>query len=191
MIVQLLNDLKAQLRTRACSVPLVLGPEQTRTTTNGRERIVLEHGEGDSFQPMPTAQKNPTVAMVRMAAMKITVYAQSTLAGAADFEHRRRAEAIVDTVLASLSAVWTERKGRGSFLPSSGTFTVPEDLEASERRGGAVYELGFAWPRAVFDAAFDGSPAPEAGLSSDPDVGPVVVTTTRTVAVNGGDAESF
>lgn len=158
-------ELQAGLRARGCPIVVVDGPEATTTATFGRERIVIEHGDSDDFVGPWSQSTNPKRRMNRMVGVKVTIYAQSTKAGALDFEHRIRAEQILDIVLVALSNIKSVRKGRGAFLPSGGRFIVPEDLKGSERQGGAVYELTFNFERAVEERTWAGEKQPETTLT--------------------------
>jgi hypothetical protein len=190
MIHEIGVELGAALVAQGCPVKVVDGPEDTGTASSGRERIVIEHDErGDSFRVPATPQKNPKPVLARMIGAKVTIYAQSTRPGAQPFEHRRRAEKILDLVCVALGVVLSTRKAApGAFVPTGGRFIVPADLEKSERQGGAAYELTFTVGRAVFDRTWADAAAAEAERGED-----FTVTTqaTRTVALNGGEEESF
>jgi hypothetical protein len=185
MIREVAVKLQANLRAKGCPIPVVVGPEPTGTATFGRERIVIEHSDSDGFQPAWSQSVNPKRRMTRLIGAKATIYAQSTKAGAQVFEHRRRCEQILDMVLCGLSNIQAVRNGKGAFLPSGGRFIVPDDLAASERPGGAAYELTFAVQRGVADVTWTGEAQPEAELDGGID-GVGILNSTR-VSVNGSE----
>lgn len=139
--------LAARLVVSGTPVAVIDGPEQTKTNTWGRERIVIQHDGADTFGPVRSYHINPKHRRTRTVSGKITIYAQSPLSGATNFEHERRAEAILDQVLIGLDYVAAVDKNK--WEPKSGQFITPEDIKESERRGGAVYELKFTYDRAV------------------------------------------
>lgn len=161
MIREIGVELQERIRDRGCPLPVV-DREQTKTTTWGRERIVIERDEaGDRFDFTRSQRRNARVVAVQLVGAKLTIYAQSGKSGALPFEHERRAQSILNCVIAALSKIQSIRKGRTAFLPDSGAFVVPPDLEASERRNGAVYELKFSFPLAIPDVTFKGEAKPE------------------------------
>lgn len=159
------------------AIPIVDGPEPTRTTTYARERIVIEHDDGDSFGPTFSTHRNPKVGMTRNVAGKITIYAQSPSPGATQWEHTRRAEHILDLVLVALRGVMSVRKQ--GIVWKGGRFIRPADLERSETQGGAVYELTFAVERGVYAQTWAGAVRPEGT------VGPGGITITGTDRITG------
>lgn len=180
MLHEIAVELGARLRALGCPVPVVDGPEPTKTTTGARERIVLEHDDaGDRFDSAQAQRGTPTHVRARVVAAKATIYAQSTKAGAHDFEHRRRCEHTLDLVIAGLNDVIAARKNRVEF--TGGRFVKAEDLTRSEVIPGAIYELTFTFDRAVRAQRWDYDLAPtlelEAGLihSTTQVTGPGVV----------------
>lgn len=158
MIREIGRELQTELRLKGCPVPVVDGPEFGETTTNARERIVIEHDEegSDSFAAPRSQHGNPKHRYTRSFAAKITIYARSENAGAPPWEHRRRAERILDMVLCSLDVVAAARKN--AWRPSSGGFRRPVDLEQSAKPAGAKYVLTFTFDRGV---AWEGDANPE------------------------------
>ncbi len=181
MIEEIATDLRAYLKAKGCPVPVKLGPESTDTASFGLERIVLEHGDGDRFDAPYSQQPNPRRRMTRRIGAKITIYAQSTKAGAMDFEHRVRAEHILDLVLVALSQIKSVRKGRNSFLPDGGRFLVPADLESSERLGGCTYELTFSFEHGVAEQTWAGDAMSEMTVGAD------TVVSRTLVGIKGGE----
>ena len=164
MIHEIGIELQTKLRSAGCPLSVVDGPEPTKTATWGRERIVIERAGGDKFGHAISQAKNPKHRMTQQTGAKLTIYAQSVRAGALHFEHERRAQHVLDLVLVALSEIQSLRKGRDAFIPDSGDFITPPDLEASERRGGAVYELRFTVPRAIAVQTWAGDARPQVAL---------------------------
>lgn len=177
MIHAIGEQLATALAAASIPIPVVDGPERRKTTTFARERVVLEHFGEDRIQPKHKATVNPQARMSRVVSYKATIYAQHPAKGAAEFEHRRRCEQILDQVLVGLDVIV---KARANILSwSSGKFVIPEDMKDAETLGGAVYELTFTIDRVVTTATFTGAKAPEAT------VGPTTITNQTQVTVNG------
>ena len=156
MIHEIGVELQAALKLQGCPLVVIDGPERTQTTTFARERLVIEHDDGgDTFGPARSQAKNPDIRMIRNIGVKITIYAQEPAVGAIDFEHRRRAEHVLDMLLVALEKVALARKNGITF--KSGKLIVPEDLAKSEEREGAVYELSFSIERAVGQRTWAGA----------------------------------
>ena len=177
--------LQARLAARGCPIPVVDGLDESPiAATYARERIVLERDGGDSFGPPLSQHKNPRHRFSRSLGCKATIYAQATSAGAGSFEHYRRAERVLDTVLVALDTVVRTRK---NFLKlTSGRFTVPADLEKSQTFNGAVYELSFEVTRAVEDRTWAGDARPEAEVGG---VDGVAITHTVRASLDGDTYE--
>lgn len=181
--------LQAKLRERLCPIPVVDGPEATKTAGWGRERIVIEHADGDGFNLPRSTHRNPEHRFVRTVSSKITIYAQRTRSGALEFEHRDRAEAVLDCVLVALgdvAAVADPLPVYNVFQPTGGRFIVPTDLEGTEVRGGAVYELDVIFERAVKVQTFTGEIAEEASVGGEEGIG---VNNTVQASIDGEDFE--
>lgn len=181
MIRDIADALQARLREKGCPIPVVTSAEPSKTNTGGRERIVVEHDyDGNDAYSGPKSQHgNPKHVMTRTVAAKLTVYAQSVKAGAQLFEHHRRAEQILDVVLASMDLV-TRDDLQVAWRPTGGRFIRPEDLETSAKLPGVVYELTFTADRAVTQVTWRGDAAPEVTLPAGS-----VASTTRVQFANG------
>ncbi len=164
MIYEIAKELQTAIRAKDCPIP-VYGRDKKTPTGWLPERIVIEHDlQGtDVFSGPRSQRENPKHSFTRGIAAKATIYAKSPAASAAEFEHRRRAERILDTVLSGMRVVSADRKNR--FLPKSGSFVVPADVEASDVHGGAAYTLKFVFDRAVKDTTFVGAARPEGTLA--------------------------
>jgi hypothetical protein len=157
--------LQAYLRVQGCPLDVVDGPEGTRTTTAGRERIVIEHDSGQaSFDGPRGLHLNARHAYTAIDPYKITIYARSARSGALQFEHRSRALLVREVVLAGLRYVSAVNKNR--FLPKSGAFTDVGDLVKSEANGGAVYEMTVTYELPIRVVTFAGEAQPEGALSN-------------------------
>ena len=166
MIHEIGVELTAFLREQGCPFPVVDGPERDRTNTFARERIVLEYADdgSDSFAPKHMARGNPKSLFTRVIACKATIYASSPAAGPREFEHRRRADRVLDQVLVGLYEVIVGRKNVVAF--QGGRYLEPEDLKPSERPGGAVYELKFTFDRGIAKTTWKGDGLPEATIGT-------------------------
>lgn len=164
MIHEIGVELGKALAAKKCPIPVIDGPEPTDTTTGARERIVIEHDElgGDSITPA-RPQKNPKIRMIRNIGSKITIYAQAVNAGATDWEHRRRAEHVVDLVLVALDNVLTTRKN--GYRITKSRFVQPKDLATSEIIAGAKYEILLSIERGIFEQMWNGDKRPEATIA--------------------------
>jgi hypothetical protein len=174
-------ELEAALKAKGCSMfPVADGPEATATTTFARSRIVIAHDEGgDAFSPVRSQSSGKAKhRFTRAIGCKITIYAQDPRAGARPFEHRRRAERVLDLVLVALAGIAATRKNALSV--KGGRFVQPDDLAKSEEIGGAVYELLFTFDRAVIDRTWAGAERAEATLASGS------ITSTTKVSLKGG-----
>lgn len=180
MIHEIGVELQAALRAKGCPF-VVLDRESTKATTWGRQRIVIEHDEGgDAFAPTRSQHKNPKHRMTRTIGAKLSIYAQSTKSGALEFEHRRLAEHVLDLVLVAMGDVAAVRKN--AWKPGRGRFVTPEDLETSEKFGGAVYELAFAIDRAVEVRTYAYAAEPETALVAN-----TITSTTKVSLAEGPD----
>jgi hypothetical protein len=175
MIHEVGIEVQAALRKRGCPIPVV-DRLPTKPTSWGRQCIVIEHAEaGDRFDPPRGQHQHPRHRFTRKIGVKVTIYAQSTSAGALEFEHRRRAEHVLDLVLVALSDV--ARVRRNEFLPIAGRFVQPADLEGSDKFGGVVYELTCTLDRAVIVQTWAGESEPTVSI--------------RRVAMSGTPALTF
>lgn len=156
--------LQAYLRGQGCPLDVVDGPEKTQTATFGNERIVLEHADGgDSFGRPLGVHKNAKHRYVATDTYKATIYARVVAQGATEFEHRTRAKNIREQVIAGLEYVAVTSGTRQA--PKSGGFITPKDLEGSEAKAGAVYELAFTYDLPIRAVTFAGAARPEGTIA--------------------------
>lgn len=164
MIHAIGEQLATALQTAGIPIPVIDGPERRPTTTFSRERVVLEHFGEDTIISKHRADRNPQTRFSRVVAYKATIYAQNPSKGSAEFEHRRRAEAMVDQVIIALDAIVKARQNLMEW--KSGKFVTPDDMKSAETLGGAIYELTFTIDRGVTNASWTGQASPQAtGLS--------------------------
>lgn len=162
MIYEVCREIESYLHAHKCPLDVVYGPEQTKQVGWARERIVIENdfGGSDKF-PGPRSQNlNPPLTTVRVQALKATIYARSCVPGVQPFEHRRRADLILDQLLCAIRFVACNRKNGYDW--TGGSFFVPDDVAEADVHGGAAYELTFTIERGVTEANFKGEIQPEA-----------------------------
>ena len=166
MIHELGLELQAELIAKGCPFPVVDGPEPTEAAASYLpERIVIQRDEGASepLGPVRSTHHNPRHRANRMLAGLFRIYAQAPETNATVFEHRRRADTVVDLVICAMALVSSVRRNRWNAGP--GKLVPLPDLEESSVDGGAVYELPFTFERAVHDLTWTGSKRPEVTLS--------------------------
>ncbi len=161
MIHEIGRELEAALLAQGCPFKVVDGPEAVSPVTYRDARVVIQYDEDadDSYVTPKSQSINPRMYAVCKAAIKVTIYAQSAAAGAASFEHRRRASKVRDMVLVSLVAIAATRKNAIEF--KGGRFVQPSDLERSEVVAGATYELKFTFERGIVARTWAGAIRPE------------------------------
>lgn len=180
MIHEIARELETALRAKKCPIRVVDRDEGARLPA--RERIVIEHDDaaGDSFSAPRSVFKNPKHDYLRTIGVKATIFAWAPQTGATEFEHRNRAEQILDVVLNAMRLVSRQRKN--FFEPKSGGFVPFADTEKSDRRIGAVYELKFTFDRAVERRDWAGAARPEGT--------PAHITSTTRAHLRGAEEES-
>lgn len=182
MLHEIGRELEAKLQALGCPLPVIDGDGDAsahKTTTYARGRIVVEHVQGgDQIGPVRSQRPTPQQSFVRVQGAKLTIYAQSTKAGAQPFEHVRVVEHALDLVLSCLDEVVRKRGNTLAFGPCG--LTTPEDLEGSERWGGAVYELNFSVDRGVVKQTWKYEREPTTELAAG-----MIATTTKVSLANG------
>lgn len=185
----MLHEIGVQLQTalhaKGCGFDVKDGPERRETTTYARERVVIERAGDDAFETPHKATVNPPTRFTRLVPCKLSIYAQEPKKGAAEFEHYRRAEKVLDLCLCALYSIAKARANR--FLPRSGKFVPPPDLKDGETFGGVKYELNFVFDRGVMDTKWDLTAAETATITDD-NTGVSIVNTTQVSGLteNGG-----
>jgi hypothetical protein len=187
MIHAIATDLGVALKAQKCPIKVFDGRESTKATTPARERIVVEYDDqaGDSFIFPRGAHTNPRMPLGRMIGMKVTIYAQSSSIGTsspAAWEHRRRANQILDLALVALHGIAQQR--RVQYQPGKGRFVPLADQDGSEVDSCAVYEMTFVIERGVFDTTWAGAKRPETTVGG---VDGVSISNTVQAGINGSD----
>lgn len=157
-------ELQAYLRANGCPLAVVDGPEQP-TTTWGRERVVIEHDVDSkaSFADPRGMHNNAKHRREATDPYKVTIYVRSALAGASPFEHRTRALNVRDVVIVGMELVARKRINR--WDATSGGFFTPPDLAATERPGGAAYQILSTYKSPIRAVTFVGEARPEGTVS--------------------------
>ena len=158
MIHEVGVNLGQYLAAKRCPFEVVDGPERRGTVTFARERVVIERDQdvGDGFDENRISKRNPATYLTRLIGCKVTIYARAPNAGAFYWEHQRRAERVLDLVLANLYEIAKIRRNLCSF--KSGRFVDAPDLKPTETPGGAIYELKFTFDRGVTNNDWLGDP---------------------------------
>jgi len=164
MIHEIARELRVLLEAAGVPMPVVDGPERTTSAVTPRERIVVERLRAPEqiLAPKGANSRNPVHVFDRKLAAKITVYAQEPRAGAQHHEHVRRADRVVDSVLAALRQVLVARKN-GAAEIGAGQLAEHEDTKGTPVTNFAVYEIPFSVRRAVEVRTWAGAAATEGG----------------------------
>ena len=170
---EIAKELQTALGAQGCPFQVIDGPEASTTTTGGRERIVIEHADGDRYGAVRGTHVNPKHKFTRSVSAKATIYAQSPATGALPYEHRRRAEHALDLVLVALDGVAVERHNQ--LTVTGGKFIEPADFANSQVQPGAVYELTFTIDRAVMVRTWAGAAQPEVVVGTDVEITPATL----------------
>ncbi len=159
MIHEIGVELQAFFVSRgAGGFPVIDGPEIRGTSTYSRERVVLEHDMegGDTYGSRLRADHNPRTRLTRDVGYKVTVYAQYPRKGAIYWEHKQRAEKVMDMVQVGLDRIVKARQNIIQFRSSK--FEFPPDLKDGETPGGAVYVMYCTIDRGVADRMWNDAP---------------------------------
>lgn len=181
--------LRTNLLAHKCTIPLIYDtPERTQSINFARERIVLEYDtdETDSFGPPQTQSRNPPKPVAtRTIALKATIYARHPNQGALAFEHKERAESILDMFVCALMEAQSSQQ-RVRVFPKSGRWLTPPDAKQSERPSGAMYELKFTIDRGIASTNWDGTSATEKTIGTD-----ITIAETETASIAGAGSEQY
>jgi hypothetical protein len=155
----MIREIAAQLNAYLAALGVPYGVEYGPTggETCWRDGLIsVERDErGDTFGPVQAVHRNPKLVTTRSVGVLIRIWTQTSKRGAAQWEHERRAERVLDFVLSGMAEIAATRGN--TWTPQSGAFIVPEDLAASENAGGAVYELRGTFDRGVKRAGIMGA----------------------------------
>lgn len=154
MIHEIGRELEAAIAAKGCPFR-VFDREPTKTTTWGRNRIVIERIPEDKVNAPRFQSRVPKAYFVRYIGGLITIFAQSTVTGAQEFEHERICDDVVDMVLIAFRGIAVQRKNGLSITKST---RIPlDDLAGSERIGGVVHQITFTIERAVSERRWSGA----------------------------------
>lgn len=181
MILQLARDLDGALRAKGVPIPVVPGPERA-PASSAIERIVVE--EDDSGDTFDGPVRGPRRArMTHEVGFVVRMFVRSNAPGALAGEHRRRARKVLHIVLIALDNLL--RGNATLWLPKSGAFVVPTDLEGTETWPGAVYELHGVRKAGVQDLDWAGDGPPTGTIGSIASTTRVRLTDEDDVACGG------
>lgn len=169
MIHEIGRELEAELRAQGCPLAVYDGPEALQTSGGYfRERIVIEHDAQarDTFTYVLSQRTNPKQHALRHIATKISVYAQAADAGATPWEHRRKAEHVIDLIVVALDKLLRGTRKNG-FTITGGGFFRPEDLADSEVDNGAAYALTLTIERGIREETYKYAIRPEVVVGTD------------------------
>lgn len=176
MLHQIGRELEAHLVAKGCPYK-VYDREPRAGAVTYAPRIIIEYADDDKFGPPRGLSTNPKKHYTRTLSCKISIYGKSLKRGALEFEHLQVVDQVLDMVLVAMRKVGAARLNR--YTVTGGRPFVPADLEKSEVRAGAAYELKFEFDRAVSELNWAGEKFPEAEISGvtsrtlvSPTVGP-------------------
>jgi hypothetical protein len=122
--------------------------------------IVERDREGqDSWLPVKGAAQNPDSRGLRGLAVKVTIFARSSLPSATVFEHEYECEQIVDAWLTAW-AEWVVEAKAGVLTVNGSKYLSAKDRDDVEAWGGVVYEIKAVVQRGVFARDFTGAARP-------------------------------
>ena len=181
MIHQLAFDLAARLETMLFPAAVLYGPEHVVREGPESMRIMVERDADGVITASPVGHKvNPRSRAVREIGVRLTIAAQSPLAGAMLHEHQRECDAVVDAVVYSLLGWAAKGKSRITFV--SGAYLRPEDFDGAEfSAAGVMYELRFRVARGVDGRNYEGVGAATGAATG--------VSNTTRVSLDGEDYE--
>lgn len=182
MIYTLARDVGAKLLARKFPVRVAYGPE--RLQREGYDPVIVierDRGGSDRIGPAVGVQRNARKRMVRMLAVRATIYAVSTLPGAMIHDHERDCERLIDALLVALDE-WQAAERAGALEISEARYLAAADRNDVETWPGVVYVIRFFVRRAVYALTYEGDAKPEAAA-------PGFMNATR-AALDGNDYEN-
>lgn len=183
MIHEVGEDLGRMLKAVGVPMPVVDGPEPTGTATWSRERIVFGYNDesGDKFaiaRSQSNSQKKQYAT--RSIGVKAIIYVQSPNPGALHFEHRRRADKVIDKVVVALIKIAALRKDGIAW--TGGKYITPPDFKDTPQGGGVVYQLTLTFDRGIYDTKWNNDGKPTATLGK-------TATTDSITSANGPEGQ--
>ncbi len=146
-------ELQEALKARGVPFDVLYGPFPAPVPGSSAIVFDVDATTKGQFRPAPSgAPRNPSVILQRALPGVVRVYAQSTKDGAADWDHRRVAERVVDQIVASLRRICVARREQIDFQ-SAGLMSAQELDEAGiQTWPGVVHETKFQVWRGVTDS---------------------------------------
>jgi hypothetical protein len=172
MLYEIAKELHAALKVQHVPFPVAFGFESAKLLSSAKEHIAIDYAvneKRDSFAAPRATHKNPPALFNRDQAAKLHIYARSNVAGAAWNDHSRRAQKVLDHVLAELDVIVRVTR-KNTLKLGGGGFVLLEDEKGTELFNGAVYELDFAIDRVVWRVTWEGNANDEAVLGTDFDL---------------------
>lgn len=160
-------ELQAELKSRGVPFEMLHGPSRVQLQP-GSIRIVFERDRqsGDQVLGPRSEHRNPHAINVRAIGFVIRVFAQSTKAGACNYDHEDVVDNVVDCIVSAMRVVTA--KARTMMRWTSCKMLSKTDLAALDIESwpGAAYELCGQIDRGVFDLPYRRDAAPEVAWSS-------------------------
>jgi hypothetical protein len=156
-VLQLVTLLQTGLNAIGCPASVVSAEDHKRVAWAEHRVVVdLDTDTPDTFDA-PSLSENPKQRLTHNIPIKLTLYTKSGRPGATLLEHRHRSMLFVHAVICELERIVKTAEdatppGLGGFPwvpPTNGKHVIPEDLKATDRPGGDVYELKWALPVAI------------------------------------------
>lgn len=164
------RELAAELVTRGVNLPVQYRSEDEERPDVARPQIVVQRRPNADTVTRGPARNDIGNAFVRNVAIRVEIYTQSTVSGAAIQNHHREVEALADVVLVSLDKVIRSRR-------SDWTITTAGLMSAAEReRGGQVNPNGAAF--AIECSVMRGIAAAAKYAGQDSTIGKTTTTVT-------------
>jgi hypothetical protein len=169
MLYEIAKELREELRARSVPFPVVYGPERTASTSITQNRIVVEFDpEGsERYTATRATRDNPKVRGIVEEPMRATIYAQSTLPGAAVQDHQRLAFKVRDQYVIALEKVLRTRKVVWDGTQLAGRFMPPEAMGIPETWHGVALAVFYPVPRAIEERSWEGEALEEATFGTD------------------------
>lgn len=171
MIYEITRELDAEVSART-GVHVKYGSEKKTTTALTQTRIVLWREGVDRSRPPPVPQRNPQAFGARDIACVVRIYASATMTGAAEHDHERLLDQLIDAFDVALYKAVGRRKT--SYSRPEWKRLTKEDLAlfGLEQWAGVAREAEFTVARAELDL-----PKETRKIGAAPDDVPITSTT--------------
>ncbi len=157
MVMNITDELERQ----KFPLEIIYGPERLSRPGQFGFVIIFERDReaNDAWQPAKGAQSNPDMRGVRGLAIKVTIFAKSSLPDATIWEHEFECEQLVDAWLTAQEE-WG-RASRAGYIPvTSARYLKPSERDDVEAWAGCVYEIKAVLPRGAYKRDFTGAARP-------------------------------